>query len=116
MLRISLDEAYVFDLLSIYQVKIDNAPDQKLDQLKKTYEVLSNEIIDQIGQELFSKIISSIEYYELIKINQIVFDLVDRANETQLSKLTADANYQRYIKKIELQNEFFKNTITEVKL
>ena len=116
MLQISLDEAYVFDLLSIYQVKINNAHDQKLDQLKKTYEVLSNEIIEQIGQELFSKIISSIEYYELIKINQIVFDLVDRANETQLSKLTADANYQRYIKKIELQNEFFKNTITEVKL
>lgn len=116
MLKISLDEAYVFDLLSIYQVKINNAQDQKLDQLKKTYDILSNEIIDQIGQELFLKIISSIEYHELIKINQIVFNLVDRANETQLSKLTADANYQRYIKKIELQNEFFKNTITEVKL
>jgi hypothetical protein len=52
----------------------------------------------------------------LVNINQIVFDLVDRANETQLSKLTADANYQRYIKKIELQNEFFKNMITEIKL
>jgi hypothetical protein len=116
MLQISLDEAYVFDLLSIYQVKINNAVDDKLQQLNSTYDLLSNEIINQIGHDLFNKIICSKQYIELVNINQIVFDLVDRANETQLSKLTADANYQRYIKKIELQNEFFKNMITEIKL
>lgn len=116
MLQISLDEAYVFDILSIHQVKINNASDNKLEQLRKTYDTLANEIIAQIGTELFHTIISSIEYNDLINSNQIVFNLVDRANETELSKQTADANYQRYIKKIELQKKYFNNQITEVKL
>jgi hypothetical protein len=45
-----------------------------------------------------------------------VFDLVDRAGETSLSKQTAEANYKRYIKKVELQTKFFDNQITEVKI
>lgn len=116
MLRISLDEAYVFDILSIHQVKINNANDTKLTQLQNSYNLLSKEIINQIGKRLFDEIISNQLYKELIDANQLVFNLVDRANETELSKLTADANYQRYIKKIELQNKFFNNTITEIKL
>ena len=37
-------------------------------------------------------------------------------NETKLSKLTADANYMRYLNKISLQNKFFNTTLTEVKI
>ena len=48
--------------------------------------------------------------------NKEVFDLVDRAGETYLSKLTADANYKRYQKKVELQTKFFNNGVSEVKI
>lgn len=116
MLKISLDEAYVFDLLSITQVKLEKSNSEKKVKLKKSFDQLSNEIVEQIGYELFNKIIRSEEYYYLKKANEIVFDLVDRANESEISKITADANYERYLKKITLQNKFFKNELIEVKL
>jgi hypothetical protein len=116
MLQISLDEAYVFDLLSIYSVKIDNSADNKKIQILNNYNLLSNEIQNQIGSEKFLQIINSIEYKNLKNSNQLVFDLVDRAEENELAKATANANYERYLKKIDLQNKFFKNKITEVKI
>lgn len=116
MIKISLDEAYVFDLLSIYSVKIDNSKENKRELNIVNYESLQKEIVEQIGVEKFNEIIQSQEYKELKISNQTVFDLVDRANENELAKITAQANYQRYIKKIELQKKFFGNSITEVKL
>jgi hypothetical protein len=116
MLKISLDEAYVFDLLSINQVKINNSVDENKLKLLESYTKLSNEIISQIGGDLFKLIIDSVEYQDLVNSNQYVFDLVDRADENELSKITADANFDRYLKKITLQNKFFKNNLTEIKL
>jgi len=116
MIKVSLDEAYVFDLLSIYAVKIDNSDGDKKKQSLKNYNLLSNEILEEIGVDKFTDIILSDEYKELKDSNQIVFDLVDRASENKLAKKTADANYDRYIKKIKLQNKFFKTSISEVKI
>jgi hypothetical protein len=116
MLKISLDEAYVFDLLSIYSVKIENSFDSKKIKLLKSYKLLSSEIINQIGQKLFDEILVSDEYKNLISSNQNVFNLVGKSNESELSKITADANYDRYTKKIILQNKFFKDTLTEIKI
>jgi hypothetical protein len=116
MLKISLDEAYVFDLLSIYQVKIDKSHGHKRDALKKSEKIITDEIISQIGNDLYNEIILSKEYDELKQSNRNVFDLVDRANETELSKLTADANYDRYEKKMMLQSKFFQEKLNEVKI
>lgn len=116
MLKISLDEAYVFDLLSIYQVKIDKSDGNKRDSLKKSEKIITDEIISQIGYELYNDIVHSKEYDDLKKSNRNVFDLVDRANETELSKLTADANYDRYQKKMLLQSKFFQEKLNEVKI
>jgi hypothetical protein len=117
MIKISLDESYVFDLLSIYDVKIDCSLDaDKRDKLIQSYSKLQIEIIESIGKKLFDSIISSNEYKELKKSNKLVFDLVNRANETELSKLTADANYTRYLNKIALQQTYFNTELTEVKL
>jgi len=116
MIKVSLDEAYVFDLLSIYAVKIDNSDGDKKKQCLKNYNLLSNEITEEIGVDKFTDIILSDEYKELKDSNQIVFDLVDKASENKLAKKTADANYERYIKKIQLQNKFFKTSISEVKI
>ena len=86
MIKISLDESYVFDLLSIYEVKIDcSLDDNKKNKLQTSYELLVSEIIDSIGNSLYESIISSPEYAQLKQSNKIVFDLVDRAHETELS-------------------------------
>ena len=58
MIKISLDESYVFDLLSIYEVKIDCAIDlDKKSKLQLSYNVLADEIQLSIGQQLFEEII-----------------------------------------------------------
>jgi len=116
MLKISLDESYVFDLLSIFKIKILASSGEKNDQLKQSYNKLENEIIQQIGGDLFKKVIHSNEYDLLTKANQLVFNLVDRANESELSKETAEANYERYLRKVDIQKHFFTSQITEIKL
>jgi hypothetical protein len=116
MLKISLDESYVFDLLSIHEVKLNASTGSKREQVLKSLISLRNEIIEQIGLELFNEITSSLEYTLLQSANKLVFELVDRAGETKLSKETADANYQRYIRKTELQAKFFNNSLSEVKI
>jgi len=117
MLKISLDESYVFDLLSIFEVKLSAAESlTKQEQLQRSYNTLREEIVDQVGIDLFNQIISSDQYNMLRKANQLVFDLVDRAHESALSKETADANYERYLRKVEIQTKFFTTQITEVKL
>ncbi len=116
MIKVSLDEAYVFDLLSIYSVKIEYSDESKKEDSLKNYKNLCEEIQNQIGKKLFDEILKSEQYKNLKQSNQVVFKLVERANENELSKLTADANYDRYLKKIELQNRFFKNNLTEIKI
>jgi len=116
MIKISLDEAYVYDILSIYAVKIENSEGEKKEKSLESFNKLSEEIQNQIGITKHHSIINSSAYFDLKQANKEVFDLVDRAGETYLSKLTADANYKRYTKKVELQNKFFDNQITEVKI
>jgi hypothetical protein len=116
MIKISLDEAYVYDILSIYAVKIENSEGEKRQKSLDSFNKLSEEIQNQIGMVKHHSIINSSAYFDLKHANKEVFDLVDRAGETYLSKLTADANYKRYIKKVELQTKFFDNQITEVKI
>ena len=116
MLKISLDESYVFDILSIYELKIKKSDGDKQKKLILSYHMLENEIIDQIGVTKYNEIKSSNEYDLLCDSNKNVFELVDRANESQLSKITADANYERYLHKISMQKKFFQTENTEVKL
>ncbi len=116
MIKISLDEAYVYDILSIYAVKIENSNGVNKQKSLDSFNKLSEEIQNQIGIDKHHSIINSTSYFDLKHANKEVFDLVDRAGETSLSKQTAEANYKRYIKKVELQTKFFDNQITEVKI
>ena len=50
MLKISLDEAYVFDLLAINEVKMANSTGDKRQSLIKSYSKLADEIQNQIGK------------------------------------------------------------------
>ena len=116
MLKISLDEAYVFDLLAINEVKMANSTGDKRQSLINSYSKLADEIQSQIGKELFDQIVKSVQYLELKIANEKVFKLVDRASEEELANITYQANHERYIKKTDLQSKFFSEKLTEVKV
>lgn len=118
MIKISLDEAYVFDLLSILDLK-RNKSTKKEDNQKhiENYNILYDEISEQITDIKMYQIIKSKEYKDLIDINTKVFDLVDLGKEQEgLTRITAMANYDRFILKNKLQKKFFQNPLKEVKI
>lgn len=116
MLKISLDEAYVFDMLSVFDVKIKKLTGEKLLLTLEKYSDMANEVIEQIGVDKYNEIILSSEFKKMIDANLRVFELIDESkNDTGLAKITDDANYDRHIAKMSLQKRFFDSELTEVK-
>ena len=116
MIKVSLDEAYVFDMLAILDVKKQLFSSEKLDSVISARAIMVDEICSQIGDDKFHEIISSEEYSNLINANNLVFNLVDQTKtEGGLAKQVDDANYNRYLKKQNLQNKFFTTKMKEVK-
>jgi len=116
MLKISVDEAYVFDMLSVFDVKLKNLTGEKLLKTIEKYSDMREEVIDQIGKDKYNQITSSIEYQKMVYANQRVFDLIDESkNDTGLAKITDDANYERHVAKMAFQKRFFDTELTEVK-
>ena len=116
MLKISLDEGFAFDILSITQVKIIKSSKQDKEKLVSNYQNLSKEIISQVGFDLYEQIVASEEYQNLRDANENTFDLVDQVKKDNgLAKLVDDSNYNRYQKKVALQNKFFNNILEEEK-
>ena len=118
MIKISLDEAYVFDLLSILDLKRAKSTGREDNQKHiENYNILYDEISEQITDIKMHQIIKSEEYTHLVAINSKVFDLVDLGKDQEgLAKTTAMANYDRFILKNELQKKFFKNPLKEAKI
>jgi biotin operon repressor len=116
MLKISLDEAYVFDMLSVFDVKIKNLSGEKLAKTLEKMSDMIEEVIKQIGKDKYNFIISSNEYEKMVDANQKVFELIDQSKfDNGLAKITDDANYDRHIAKMALQKRFFDKELTEVK-
>lgn len=116
MIKVSLDEAYVFDMLAILDVKKQLFSSEKLDSVMSARAIMVDEICNQIGDDKFHEIILSEEYSNLINANNLVFNLVDQTKtEGGLAKQVDDANYNRYLKKQNLQNKFFTTKMKEVK-
>ena len=116
MLRISVDEAYVFDMLSVFDVKLRNLHGEKLLKTIEKYSDMKEEVVEQIGKDKYDQIVSSLEYQKMVYANQRVFDLIDESkNDSGLAKLTDDANYDRHVAKMALQKRFFDTDLTEVK-
>jgi len=111
MIKISVDEAYAFDFLSILEVKKKYGVEVS--------ELLTNhkhEIIDQIGYELFYEIYTSQEYLDLLEYNLKTFEAVDKAKTDEVPASYVDkCNYLRSIAKKKLQNKFFNKELTEIK-
>jgi hypothetical protein len=113
MVKISLDEAFVFDMLAIMDVKIQKMPVENTLHLRQK---LFQELCEQIGHGLVLEVIESEEYLFLIETNSKTFDLVDKArNGNGLAKETDDANMLRHHYKKEIQKKFFNSILMEEK-
>lgn len=113
------DEASGFDVLSILEIK------QFLSKNKTEYKTfgtqiseLRQDLITQLGDDVFQRIYCSLEYRCLYDSNYVVFLGIDRAKKDK--KMTAEEldslNYKRFLSKKLLQNKFFVNPLKEIKL
>jgi hypothetical protein len=119
MVKISVDEGYAFDILSIFQVKIHNCTDPiKIETSKRGFSVLYEELKAQLGQEKLSEIINSSEYDELYTENQTTFVLVDAIRASDENSIGKDIdlnNLRRFECKRKLHNKFFDSQMLETK-
>ncbi len=115
--KCSLDACAWFDILSIYNVKIKECSGIKKEKSIDNFTKLGREIIDQIGKLKYDEILNSDEYHDLYQANLETFNKVELAQKDNgLAKEVDSCNYQRFIRKTELQNKFFDNEINEVKV
>ena len=116
MIKISLDEAYAFDMLAILEVKISNLSGEKLAKTLEKMSDMIEEFVEQIGRDKYNQIIYSVEYEKMIKANHKVFELIDKSKfDDGLAKVTDDANFERHIAKVAFQKRFFDSDLTEFK-
>jgi hypothetical protein len=114
-MKVTLPEGYIFDILSVYQVKIIKSMDNS--QHCNNFSFLLNEISDQIGKEKTADIIDSKEYDDLCVANLETFELVDAVkHDPCLGKEVDAANYKRFLAKKALQEKWFDSNYSEVKI
>ena len=115
MILLPLDEAYCFDVLTVFDVKMS-----KNRRLSINFKKYSEYIVDQIGEKLFHKIIDSDEYKDLYNVNMELFNMFDFVKTEAGKETTAvfvdKINYKRFEAKKKLQEKFFSSPLTEVKL
>tara|TARA_B110000483_G_C18053169_1_gene487364 strand:- start:393 stop:737 length:345 start_codon:yes stop_codon:yes gene_type:complete len=113
MIKISVDEGYAFDYLSILEIK-----SRKIKQNKtlSSFKECKKFINSQLSGELFNKIYNSNEYSACLKANQETFNAVEKARYGKIpSKKVDDLNMERYAAKSNLQKKFFNNELSESK-
>lgn len=118
MIKITVDEAAAFDMLSILGVKTERATSRAP---AITAANLADEIADQLGRETYVRVIESPQFDALYETNSRLFDLIDaiKVRGEQLGDATAidQLNYARYQGKRVVQDTFFAaSPLTEVKI
>jgi hypothetical protein len=108
MIKVTLSESYVMDMLSILSVKILKQPTAINISNHKN---LEDEIKSQIGWVKYEDIICSEEYLELSRTNLNLFNHIDEIKSRPFKEKDAvetDAyNYSRFLGKKKLQERFF---------
>lgn len=116
MIKISVDEAYVFDMLAVFNVKLKKLQGDKLCKTLEKFTDMVLEVVEQVGQSKYNEIVKSVEYENMIQANLRVFELIDESKKDDgLAKITDDANFDRHIAKMALQKRFFDTDLTEFK-
>ena len=112
MIKISVDEAYAFDYMSILDIKLEMN-----DSVTNIFNVIKNDLINQIGLEKFNEVVTSEEYKNLKHSNKITFDAVDKAKTDEVLASFVDmCNYERMLCKKKLQDKFFNDKLSELKI
>lgn len=119
MLKVSLDEGYVFDILSINQLKMQHAEtEEKRALARKAFDDMLDELSEQISECKISEILSSQEYNLLVAANWSTFQLVENVRKSpkgSLAKTVDSSNIDRFLHKRNLQEKFFGTRPLEVK-
>src|SRR6056297_1224069 len=104
MIKIAVDEAYAFDMLSILEVKLEESYNT---QNLRNFQEFAERIEDQIGV-LLEEILASDEYNILLKSNMEIFNAVNMAKKDIIKASQVDnLNYERWKAKNRLQERFF---------
>ncbi len=112
--NILCDWGYVFDYLSILELKY-NKDDSELNRIN--YRECWHNTRKQTGNDLFAEITKSKEYNDLYSANLKTFDLVALAKNNLCHASEVDAaNYNRFLCKKALQEKFFTEVLSEVKI
>ena len=112
MIKISVDEAYAFDYMSILEIKKENGNDVEI-----IINTIKNDLINQLGLDNFNEVINSVEYDRLRNANKSTFDAVDKAKtDDVLASFVDRCNYERMICKKNLQDRFFDTKLSEMKI
>lgn len=119
MIKISVDEGYAFDILSIFEVKVNNCTDTaKVQSSKDGFYKLHEELLNQLGYVKMYEIINSQEYRDLYNENLTTFTLVDKiraSDEVSIGKDIDLNNLRRFECKRKLQSRFFNTNMVETK-
>lgn len=114
MIKISIDVAVAYDMLSILSVKSQVRPEVRPD-----WDRLIAEIVEQVGQEKHDQIMA--EFYPVLwAMNSAIFNRTDDLKKTDdpIDAREIDSlNLERGRVKRTLQSQFFpENALTEQKL
>ena len=114
-MKITLPEGYIFDILSIYQIKLFKFQEDSIHL--SNFNNLLNEIKSEIGNDKTLQVMESQEYFDLVAANLATFELVDAVKtEPCLGKEVDASNYKRFLAKKDLQEKWFDSNYSEVKV
>jgi hypothetical protein len=114
-MKITLPEGYIFDILSIYQIKLFKFQQDSVHL--NNFNNLLNEIKSEIGKNKTIEIMESQEYFDLVAANLATFELVDAVKtDPCLGKEVDSSNYKRFLAKKALQEKWFDSIYSEVKI
>lgn len=114
MIKVSVDESYAYDMLSILKVKaIETANDEAIHKRAlDNYLSFGKELSLQLPEH--DLVTESVEYLELFETNLQLFKKIDQIKTSGANVNDArtidELNYQRYLLKKKIQEKYFPNS------
>lgn len=117
MLKITVDEAEVFDRLAILTCKMARVRNgAELDALSSQYKLLLSEVVSQVGDAALN-FMQTDDYRSLINLHSDIFSVVELASRNQCSASAVhEMNMLRHRMKREIQKKYFNSQLQEIKL
>lgn len=113
LIKVEVDEAAAFDMLSILEIKSKKTENSNLQFINAL-----NSIVLQLGLHKTNTVLESDLYKELLKANKLVFNYVDLLNDGYYipGLIVHLANMRRYSIKTKIQKMYFSSGLSEEKI